>query len=151
MHAALARLDRGLPRNPDVRITSKRGGWISLTPLLPRPTPANIDGPQGRSRRHLAADEPARHLKEADLRLGFTDRLRSSTAYEALDRAVLRPRLLLCLNGLGTNTGLKRMGAIQHGATYKDLLYVRRRYVQWTSCARPSPAWPTARSTPVIR
>ena len=34
-------------------------------------------------------------LKETDLRVGFTDFLRSSTAYEALDRAVLRPRLLL--------------------------------------------------------
>ena len=67
-------------------------------------------------------------VKEADLRLGFTDRLRSS-AVPALDRAVLRPRLLLCLNGLGTNAGLKHMNAIQHGATYKDLLYARRRYV----------------------
>ena len=36
-------------------------------------------------------------VKETDLRLGFTDRFRSPTAYEALDRAVLRPRLLLCL------------------------------------------------------
>lgn len=31
--------------------------------------------------------------------------------------------------GLGTNTGLKRMDAAQHGATYKDLLYAWRRYV----------------------
>ena len=129
MHAALAQLDQGLPRNPDVRITSKRGGWISLTPLLPRPSPANIAALKA----EVADTWPLTSLldivKEADLRLGFTDRLRSSTAYEALDRAVLRPRLLLCLNGLGTNAGLKRMNAIQHGATYKDLLYARRRYV----------------------
>jgi len=68
-------------------------------------------------------------LKEADLRVGFTDRLRSPTAYEALDRAVLRPRLLLCLNGLGTNAGLKRMASSQLGVSYKDLLYARRRYI----------------------
>jgi hypothetical protein len=37
-------------------------------------------------------------LKEADLRLNFTDVLKSSTAYETLDRSVLRPRLLLGLN-----------------------------------------------------
>src|SRR3954471_14033109 len=115
--------------HPDVRITSKRGGWISLTPLLPRPSPANIEALKA----EVADTWPLTSLldivKEADLRLGFTDRLRSSTAYEALDRAVLRPRLLLCLNGLGTNAGLKRMNAIQHGATYKDLLYARRRYV----------------------
>src|SRR4051794_36883656 len=70
VHAALAQLDQGLPRNPDVRITSKRGGWISLTPLLPRPSPANIEAlkaevadtwPPTPGRRHLAADEPARH------------------------------------------------------------------------------------------
>src|SRR5207253_2398108 len=34
-----------------------------------------------------------------------------------------------CLNGLGTNAGLKRMASAQHGASYRDLLYVRRRYV----------------------
>src|SRR3954468_19521949 len=105
VHAALAQLDQGLPRNPDVRITSKRGGWISLTPLLPRPSPANIEALKA----EVADTWPLTSLldivKEADLRLGFTDRLRSSTAYEALDRAVLRPRLLLCLNGLGTNAG----------------------------------------------
>ena len=129
MRAALAQLDQGLPRNPDVRITRKRGGWISLTPLLPRPSPLNIEALKA----EVAETWPLTSLldiaKETDLRLGFTDRLRSSTAYEALDRAVLRPRLLLCLNGLGTNAGLKRMDAAQHGATYKDLLCARRRYV----------------------
>src|SRR5215472_7825612 len=68
-------------------------------------------------------------LKETDLRLNFTDTLRSPTAYESLDRAILRPRLLLCLHGIGTNAGLQRMNAAQHGATYKDLVYVRRRYL----------------------
>lgn len=48
---------------------------------------------------------------------------------ENLERAVLRPRLLLCLHGIATNTGLQRMNAAQHGATYRDLAYVRRRYI----------------------
>jgi len=30
---------------------------------------------------------------------------------------------------MGTNAGLQRMNAAQHGATYKDLVYVRRRYI----------------------
>ena len=42
-------------------------------------------------------------LKEADLRLNFTHALKSATAYETLDRSVLRPRFLLCLQGIGTN------------------------------------------------
>ncbi len=129
MRAALAHLDQGLPRNPDVRITRKRGGWISLTPLLPRPSPLNIEALKAEVAETWPLTSLLDIVKETDLRLGFTDRLRSSTAYEALDRAVLRPRLLLCLNGLGTNAGLKRMDAAQHGATYKDLLYARRRYI----------------------
>jgi len=129
MRAALAQLDQGLPRNPDVRITRKRGGWISLTPLQPRPSPLNIEALKAEVTETWPLTSLLDIVKETDLRLGFTDRLRSSTSYEALDRAVLRPRLLLCLNGLGTNAGLKRMNAVQHGATYKDLLYARRRYV----------------------
>ena len=129
MRAALTQLDRGLPRNPDVRITRKRGGWISLTPLLPRPSPLNIEAMKAEVTETWPLTSLLDIVKETDLRLSFTDRLRSFTAYEALDRAVLRPRLLLCLNGLGTNAGLKRMDAAQHGATYKDLLYARRRYI----------------------
>jgi len=129
MRTALSRFDRGLPHNPDVRISRKAGGWIHLTPLQPKPSPANIEALKAA----VAAEWPMTGLldmvKEADLRLGFTDRLRSPTAYEALDRTVLRPRLLLCLNGLGTNAGLKRMASAQHGASYRDLLYVRRRYI----------------------
>ena len=129
MRAALDRFDRGLPRNADVRITTRGGGWIRLTPLQPKPPPANIEA----LKTAVAAEWPMTGLldmvKEADLRLSFTDRLRSPTAYEALDRAVLRPRLLLCLNGMGTNAGLKRMASVQHGTGYRDLLYVRRRYI----------------------
>jgi len=68
-------------------------------------------------------------VKEADLRLNFTEALKSPTAYETLDRAVLQPRLLLCLHGIGTNTGLQRMAGLRSGVTYKDLVYVRRRYL----------------------
>lgn len=109
MRAALARFDRGLPRNPDVRVTGKGGGWIRLAPLQPKPSPANIEALKAAVAEEWAMTGLLDMAKEADLRLGFTDRLRSPTAYEALDRAVLRPRLLLCLNGLGTNAGLKRM------------------------------------------
>ena len=38
--------------------------------------------------------------------------------------------MLLCLHGLGTNTGLQRMDAARHGGpSYKELVYVRRRYI----------------------
>jgi TnpA family transposase len=129
MRVALSRLDRDLPRNPDVRISRKAGGWIHLTPLQPKPLPVNIDALKTDVADAWPMTSLLDMLKEADLRVGITDYLRSSTAYEALDRAVLRPRLLLCLNGLGTNAGLKRMASSHLGASYKDLLYVRRRYI----------------------
>jgi hypothetical protein len=63
-------------------------------------------------------------LNETDLRLNFTDVLKSSTAYEALDGSVLRPRLLLGLNGIGANAGFQRMAGFRSGTTAKDLAYV---------------------------
>ena len=62
-------------------------------------------------------------------RLGFTDVLKSPTAYETLERSVLQPRLLLCLHGVGTNAGLQRMAGLESGVTAKDLAYVRHRYI----------------------
>jgi Tn3 transposase DDE domain len=129
MRKALHTLDTGLTRNPCVRINEKAGGWISVTPLTAQPEPANLAALKS----EIASAWPMTilldMLKETDLRLNFTDALRSPTAYETLDRSILRPRLLLCLHGMGTNAGLQRMNAAQHGATYKDLVYVRRRYI----------------------
>jgi len=129
MRDALACLNCSLPHNPDVRISGKAGGWIHLTPFQPRPPPANIEAVKAEVAQTWPMTGLLDMLKEADLRVGFTDHLRSPTAYEALDCAVLRPRLLLCLNGLGTNAGLKRMASSQRDVDYKDLLYVRRRYI----------------------
>lgn len=68
-------------------------------------------------------------LKEVDLRTGFSEAFRSPTAHESIARETLQPRLLLCLYGLGTNTGIKRMNDYNQGISYKDLLYARRRYL----------------------
>src|SRR3954469_6702152 len=127
---ALATFDTGLKRNPHVRITGKGGGWIRLSPLTARPDPENVAALKA----EITATWPMTSLldmvKETDLRLGFTDALASPTAYETLDPAALRPRLLLCLNGLGTNTGLRRMDAAREGGpSYRDLVYARRRYI----------------------
>jgi TnpA family transposase len=131
MREALRTLNAGMPNNPLVRIGQKRNkdGWITVTPFDPQPDPANLTAIKA----ELAATWPMTGLldmlKETDLRLNFTDVLKSTTAYEALDRAVLRPRLLLCLNGLGTNAGFQRMAGLQSGTTAKDLAYIRRRYI----------------------
>jgi len=68
-------------------------------------------------------------FKEADLRIEFTDVFRSATAWENLDREIIQERLLLALYGPGSNAGIKRMSAGQGRTNYKDLLYIRRRYI----------------------
>ena len=131
MREALHILDAGMPRNRRVRIDRKRGkdAWITVTPFDPLPEAPNLSAVKTETVATWPMTSLLDMLKEADLRLNFTDALKSATAYETLDRAVLRARLLLCLNGLGTNAGFQRMAGLQSGTTAKDLAYVRRRYV----------------------
>lgn len=68
-------------------------------------------------------------LKEVDLRVEFTDCFQSLTGQERLPRPELQKRLLLCLFGLGTNTGLTSVSMGDHGVSYANLQYIRRRFV----------------------
>lgn len=130
MADALESLNRTIPQNPQVRIISaKNGGRVRLAKLEPQPEPANL----GALKTELALRWPMTSLldmlKETALRVGFTDAFHSATAWENLDKETLQQRLLLCLYGLGTNAGVKRMSAGDPGVAYKDLLYVKRRFI----------------------
>lgn len=129
MHEALRTLDSGLKNNPAVRIGTKAGGWITLSPLAAQPHPPNLTALKGELNTLWPMTNLLDIVKETDLRLGFTDVLKSPTAYETMPRSVLQPRLLLCLHGLGTNTGLKRMAGLDSGVTARELAYVRQRYI----------------------
>jgi TnpA family transposase len=129
MDEALTTFNAGLKKNRFVRLSDKGGGWITLTPLDAQPEPPNLTALKA----ELNATWPMTSLldmvKEADLRLNFTEVLRSPTSYETMERSILQPRLLLCLHGLGTNAGLQRMAGLDSGTTPRDLAYVRRRYL----------------------
>lgn len=130
MRMELGVLDAGLPRNADVRFGERRGkSWTTLTPLDAQPDPDNIIRIKAELQSKWAMTGLLDMVKESDLRLGITAAFKSPTAYELLDRSVLRPRLLLCLHGLGTNAGLQRMASLGSGVTTKDLAYVRQRYI----------------------
>lgn len=129
MKSALHTLDANLPTDPLVRISRKAGGWITVAPLKRQPEPQNLTALKAAIGQNWPMTRLLDVLKETDLRLDFTGALKSPTAHETLDRAVLRPRLLLCLHGLGTNAGLKRMVGLDDATTYKDLLYARQRYI----------------------
>lgn len=129
MRAALTMLNQGLPQNPHVQCLTKGKGWIALSPLDAQPAPLLLHRLTTEIGQRWQMTSLLDMLKEADLRIGLTAAFKSPTAWESLERAVLQPRLLLCLYGLGTNTGLKRMSAEERGVSYKDLLYVRRRFI----------------------
>ena len=125
----LRRLDRNLLRNRDVRLRSRGKNRIVVTPLSPQPEPDGLEPLKAELGRRWPMISLLDMLKEADLRTGFTEAFASSGDRETLDRATLRRRLLLCLYGMGTNTGLRRVAAGQEDVSYKELLHVRRRFL----------------------
>ncbi len=64
-------------------------------------------------------------LMETARQTGFLDAYTTLGDRVVLDEATLRQRLVLCLHGLGTNAGLKRVSAGTDAASYAELLHVR--------------------------
>lgn len=126
---ALRRFHDGLPTNQHVKILPKSGGWIELAPLTAQPEPPHLDALKGVIADRWPTTSLLDMLKETALRTDFLELFRSLTAREHLDRDTIHHRLLLCLYGLGANTGLRRMSAGNAGVNYKDLVYMRRRFI----------------------
>ncbi len=119
-----------MPRNKGVAIVGKGNkGLIRLSPFDAAPEPINIKQLKGEINRLWHKTSLLDILKETDLRVDFTSKFKSMGTREILDRETLQKRLLLCLFGMGTNTGLKRINTGIDGENYQDLIYVRRRYI----------------------
>ncbi|KPC70328.1 transposase [Thermoactinomyces vulgaris] len=129
LHRALDQLNQTIPQNPKVRITNHKGGWISVTPLDPQPEPERLVQLKKEITKRWWMIELIDIFKEADLRVGFTDAFQSLGIREQLSREEIQKRLLLCLYGLGTNMGLKRMATGNTDVTYENLLYIKRKFI----------------------
>ncbi len=129
MEAGLEALDEDVPSNPHLRLREKGNARISLSKLPPQPEPPNLDGLKADIVRNWPMTGLLDILKETDLRLDFTESFTTVASRQILAPDTLRKRLLLCLYGLGTNTGLKRVAAGDPETDYQDLRYVRRRFV----------------------
>ncbi len=129
MAEGLEKLDKGMPKNKDVTIIDKGQGLIRLRPFDPAPEPINLKNLKGEINRLWHQTSLLDILKETDLRIDFTRNFKSMGTREIIDKETLQKRLLLCLFGMGTNTGLKRINTGINGENYQDLLYVRRRYI----------------------
>ena len=129
MGKALSMLDANVPHSLYLRLREKGNARISLSPLPAQAEPPNLND----LGIEVAGRWPMTSLldifKEADLRLGLTGHFTTVASRQILDPETLRKRLLLCLYGLGTNTGLKRISAGDPDSGYGDSRYVRRRFV----------------------
>ena len=133
MCKSLSSLNKSIPGNKQVRILADNKNHISLSPLTEQPEPVNINRLKGQIQTTWPMTGLLDILKEADLRIGFTECFKTQRSSERLDRDELQKRLLLALYGLGTNTGLKRISASRHGVSYKELLHVRKFYIYKTA------------------
>jgi TnpA family transposase len=129
MRQGLASLDAGLPANSKVRLRTTGKHPLVVTPLEAQPESPKLQTLKTEVGRRWPMTSLLGVLKETDLRVGFTEAFKTLGTREALPREELQRRLLLCLYGLGTNAGLKRMAASNREVGYADLLYVRRRFI----------------------
>lgn len=129
MTAALQRLNAHMPRNPKVRIRENGKNRISITPFEPLPAPPNLEAIKAELERRWPMTDLIDVLMEAAQQTGFLEEFATSGDRVILDADALRQRLVLCLYGLGTNAGLKRVSAGTGDASYAELLHVRRRFI----------------------
>ncbi|MGB7522262.1 MAG: Tn3 family transposase [Spirulinaceae cyanobacterium] len=125
----LTQLDQGMPKNDPVKILTKNNGWIRLSPFKALPEPINLKHIKTEIEQRWPTTSLLDILKETDLRVNFTQHFKSVSSRESLEAHVLQKRLLICLYGLGTNTGIKPLSNGDLGEKYLDLLYVRRRFI----------------------
>lgn len=129
LYNKIEQLNQNVPNNSKVSISNYRNGWISVSPLEAQPEPNRLTQIKQSVAKRWWLLELIDMFKETDLRTDFTSVFHSLARYERLDRSEIQKRLLLCLYGLGTNMGLKRMAAGNSDVTYDQLLYVKRKYV----------------------
>jgi TnpA family transposase len=110
--AALDRLNNGLKKSTTggVKITKKNGEpWISVPPAGKQAEPENLEKLKEEIARRWGVIDLLDLIKNVDHATQFTGELTSVASRTVTDADVLRRRLLLCMFGLGTNMGIKRV------------------------------------------
>lgn len=136
MRQWLSTLNNGLPKNAKLRLREQGKNRIHLTPLDRQIEPPNTTALKREIGQRWDDLELIDIIKEVDLRENFSAVFRTSASREVLEPEILQRRLLLCLFGLGTNVGLKRVASnpvsvmtncvTSNGVSLKKTLYVVR-------------------------
>lgn len=127
MTEAITLFHDGLPTNMYVSIAPS--GRIGVKKLEKQSESANLVYLSNHVKQKWQLVSLLDVLKEVDLRINFTQHFKSLTGQSRISQFELQRRLLLCLYGLGTNTGLGRVSFGNHGVSESNLKYVRRRFV----------------------
>ena len=130
----LRALNSNIPDNKLVQIrTNKVGNNIKITPSNPQDEPDNIIKLQKEISDQWSSIHLIDILKESDLRINFTKELETVGKSSSILSSDLQKRLLLCIFGIGSNTGLKRISIANEDVNYSDLRYVKKRYINSTN------------------
>src|SRR3546814_21092403 len=111
MAEALGALNRKMPRNAKVRLRQQGKNRISITPFEPLPAAPNLEAIKTELERRWPMTDLIDVLMETARQTGFLEEFTTSGDRVVLNPDTLRQRLVLCLYGLGTNAGLKRVSA----------------------------------------
>ncbi|GLB61944.1 hypothetical protein NCCP133_40730 [Cytobacillus sp. NCCP-133] len=132
MKDKLHMLHQGLEdkRNEKVAISAKNNkGWIRVTPLDKQPEPPHVQRIKQEIKNRWTDINLLDLLKETDFHTGFTKHFKTAANREILDQETTQRRLLLSLFGLGTNTGLKAVSAGNLLDNYRELRYIRQKFI----------------------
>ena len=108
---SLQALNASISNNDQVHLKWSGENRIRITPFVPAPEAKGLISLKSEIGRRWPMTGLLDTLKEAALDTGFLDAFETSASREALPKDVRDQRLLLCLYGLGTNAGLKRIAA----------------------------------------
>lgn len=135
LESSLQEFNETILSNAKVKIKKRpKKGAIRLTPFDPQLEPLNLELLKTTIAKNWPQVQLIDVLKEGAHRVGFLDKFQAVTSRESIPKEKLHKRLLLCLFGIGTNTGLKRMSSLSGvGERYDDLLYVKKRYISTES------------------
>jgi len=106
---------------------------ITVTPSEAQKEPENIDVLQKEIIDKWSSINLIDILKECDLLINFTEQMETIARSSNINKNDLRKRLLLCLYGIGSNTGLKRISIANGDVNYSNLCYVKKRFINKTN------------------
>ena len=127
---SLKSLDDTILNNKKVVIKDRgKKGSIKVTPYDPQDLPPTLHLLHQKIVDQWGSISLMDVLKETDLRLGFSGKIKSVLSSERINKEDLTIRKLLCIYGIGTNMGISRMASGEFHDLESALHYVKLHYI----------------------